>query len=351
MYVKKIMCLMLTLILAIIPLSACSSDENTKYAETRIVMDTPATLKAYGKNAKKAVQESFQRLDELDKMASPSISGSDVSKINAASGNSYVKVHAEIIKMIQTSIKYSKLSNGAFDITMGPLINLWGIGTDNAKLPSDAEIKAKLPLIGYDKISINEKGSSVMLEKSGMAIDLGGIAKGFAADEVLKIYKKYNINNGLINLGSSSIYAIGKNEESKPWSIGIKHPRSDEGQNFLGVIGISDEALSTSGDYERFFIKNGKRYHHILNPATGAPADTGVMSDTIIVDGDSTDRNMLADLLTTAVFVLGPEKGLKFAESLPGVTCEITTSDFKIYESSGFKGKFSNLNRDFTTAN
>ena len=118
-------------------------------------------------------------------------------KLIFASGKSYVKVHPEILKMVKTAIEYSKLSDGSFDITLGPIINLWGIGTDNERLPSDEEIKAKLKLVGYDQISINENDSSIMLKKEGMAIDLGGIAKGFAADEVLKIYKKYNIENGL----------------------------------------------------------------------------------------------------------------------------------------------------------
>lgn len=348
---RRFASLLIIFILLALPFSACTSNDNTKYEETKIVMDTPATLRAYGPNAQKAVQDGFKRLDEIDKMASPNIASSDVSKINAASGQSYVKVHNEIIKMVKTSVKYSSLSGGAWDITTGPIINLWGIGTEHAKIPSAAEINSKLPLVGYNKISINEKDSSIMLQKSGMAIDLGGIAKGFAADEVLKIYKKYNIKNGLINLGSSSIYAVGKNESGNDWSIGIKHPRSEEAQNYLGIIKISEEALSTSGDYERYFINDGKRYHHIINPATGAPADTGVMSDTIIVDGNNPDRNMLADILTTTVFILGPEKGIKFVESLPDVSCEITGTDFKVYQSSGFKGRISNLNNDFKLAN
>lgn len=351
---KKVSHLLMIISLFTLTLTSCASDNNnntnTKFEQTNIVMDTPVTLRAYGKNAQKAVEESFKRLTELDNMASSAISTSDVSKVNAASGKSYVKVHPEIMNMVETSLKYSKLSSGAWDITMGPIINLWGIGTDNEKLPSDAEIKARMPLIGYDKISVNEKDSSIMLQKQGMAIDLGGIAKGFAADEVLKIYKKYNIKNGLINLGSSSIYALGKNESGNPWSIGIKHPRSEESGNYLGIIKITNEALSTSGDYERYFIKDNKRYHHIMNPATGAPADTGVMSDTIIVDGNNPERNMLADLLTTTVFVLGPEKGLKFVEGLKDVSCEITSPDNKIYQTSSFKEKLSNLNKDFKLA-
>lgn len=359
---KKIVRALVICAVSIIFLVSCSNNNKTTgqssektndqpYQQTNTMMDTVITLKAYGPNAKAAVDESFKRVDELDKLASTTINTSDVYKINAAAGKEYVKVHPEIIKMIETSIKYSKLSGGAFDITTGPIINLWGIGTDEERLPSDSEIKSKLSLVGYNNISINKSDNSVMLQKTGMAIDLGGLAKGFAADEVLKIYDKYGIKKGLINLGSSTIYALGTNQDGKPWSVGIKHPRNDDSSTYLGIIRISNQALSTSGDYERFFIKNGKRYHHIMNSATGYPADTGVMSDTIIINNSVPDKNMVADILTTTVFVMGPEKGIQFANNIEDVSCEITTTDNKIYTTKGFKDKIMDLSSDFKFAN
>ncbi|EKQ57171.1 MULTISPECIES: FAD:protein FMN transferase [unclassified Clostridium] len=344
---KKIIYTLLVCIITSLNLSSCTNINNQYYEKSNIVMDTVVTLSAFGKNSKEAVEESFSRLRELEDMASTNINTSDVYKINSASGKDYVKVHPEIIKMIETSTKYSKLSDGAFDITLGPIINLWGIGTDNEKLPSDEDIKDKLHLVGYKKIDVNEKDSSVMLKESGMAIDLGGVAKGFAADEVLKIYKKYNIENGLINLGSSSIYAVGKNKDDNKWTIGIKHPRSEEANKYLGVIKLSNESLSTSGDYERYFMKDNKRYHHIMNTNTGYPIDNGVMSDTIVVSGDTEDGGMIADILTTTVFALGPEKGLELINNMSNVSCEITTTDYKIYASNGFKDRINNLNKDF----
>jgi len=314
-------------------------------------MDTAMQLEAFGPNAQKAVDESEKRLNELNDMASTTIASSDVSKINNAAGKKYVRVNPEIIKMIEDSQKYSKISNGYWDITVGPLVNLWGIGTSHARVPSDAEIKAKLPLVGYNKISINEKDNSIMLMQPGMAIDLGGIAKGFAADEVLKIYKKYNVQNGLIDLGSSSIYAVGKNSEGNLWSIGVQNPRSDDRQNYLGIIKISDKGISTSGDYERYFIQNGKRYFHIINPFTGYPVNNGVMSVTVIVDGSVPNNGMLADILSLTVFELGPEKGINLINSMPKVSCEVTTTDFKVHTSSMFKNNFSDLNGSFKFAN
>lgn len=350
---KKIICVLTACIISTVSLAGCSSfnkQANQVYEQSNVSMDTVITLKAYGPNAKAAVDEGLKKVDELDKMANPTINTSDVSKINTAAGKEYVKVHPEIVKMIKTSIQYSKLTGGAWDISVGPIINLWGIGTDKQRLPSDSEIKSKLTLVGYNNISINEADNSVMLQKQGMSIDLGGIAKGFAADEILKIFNKYGIQKGLISLGGSSIYAIGTNSENNPWSIGIKHPRSEDSQNYLGIVKISNQALSTSGDNERYFIENGKRYHHIMNPATGYPADTGVMSDTIIIDSSVPDKNMLADILTTTVFVLGPQKGIQFASSIPGVSCEVTATDNKIYTTKGFKDKITNLNKDFKFA-
>jgi thiamine biosynthesis lipoprotein len=255
---KKKSCIILACLLFILPLSACTNGNiysNQPYEKNFIAMDTAMKLNAFGPNGEKAVDESEKKLYELNDMASPTVATSDISKINNAAGKNYVKVHPEVIKMIEASQEYSKISNGLWDITVGPLVNLWGIGTANAKKPSDAQIKSKLPLIGYNKISVNEKDSSVMLMQPGMAIDLGGIAKGFAADEVLNIYKKYNIQNGLIDLGSSSIYAVGKNENGNPWSIGVKHPRSDDSSNYLGIIKISNAGISTSGDYQRFYTR------------------------------------------------------------------------------------------------
>jgi len=348
---KKIIYPLIICISIILICISCTSSKNKYYEKTNIVMDTAVTLNAYGENSKEAVEESFKKLDEINEMASANISTSDVFKINDASGKSYVKVHPEIFKMIKTSLEYSKLSDGAFDITLGPIINLWGIGTENERLPSDEEIKGKLPLVGYDKISVNENDSSIMLQKEGMAIDLGGVAKGFAADEVLKIYKKYKIENGLINLGSSSIYAIGKNKEKNDWAVGIKHPRNEDPNEYMGVIKLSNESLSTSGDYERCFIKDNKRYHHIIDPKTGYPADNGVMSDTIVIDGALEDNGMLADILTTTVFTLGPDKGLKLINSMSKISCEITTADYKVYTSEGFKDRVTKLNKDFNFGN
>lgn len=347
--IKKILAIGLSLFL-IIPMVSCSKkDEKVDKYATK--MDTIMHLTAYGPNASEAIDEAFKRVDEIEKIASSSIETSDVNKINEAAGKEYVKVHPEIVKIIKTSIEYSKISNGAFDITVSPLIKLWGIGTEQERVPADSEIKEKLALVGYKNISINESDNSVKLMKAGMAIDLGGVAKGFTADEIVKVFKKYGVNSAIINLGGSSIYTLGVKPDKTQWSVAIQNPRKEKNEGNIGIVKLNQGALSTSGDYQRFFIKDGKRYHHILDPFTGYPADAGVMSDTIRIDSSIPDCNMLADILTKVTFVSGVEKGMKIIDSIEGISCMAVTTDFKIYKSSKWDTKLEDLSSDFKLAN
>ncbi|MFU0828468.1 MAG: FAD:protein FMN transferase [Lachnoclostridium sp.] len=335
------------IILSSLFLVACSN-ANKEAEERAFKMDTIMDIKAYGPKADKAIKAAFQRIDEIEQLASASIETSDISKLNQAAGKGYVKVHPEILKMIQTAIKYSELSKGAFDITVGPLIKLWGIGTENERVPEDAEIEALLPLVGYKNISINEKESSIKLLKEGMSVDLGGIAKGYAADETVKILKEYGVKRAVISLGGSSVYTMGEKEDKSLWAVAVTHPRKSKDNQYACIVRMPEKALSTSGDYERYFIKDGKRYHHIINPFTGYPAESGVMSDTIVIDSDVADCNMLADILTKVTFVSGIEKGFQIIDTLPGVECMAITTDSKIYKSSGWEDGIEDISSDFS---
>ncbi|MFV0344548.1 MAG: FAD:protein FMN transferase [Anaerocolumna sp.] len=348
--IQKKLFLIIIFCTLLVTLMGCTSKEQI-YEQQEFKMDTIMNLKAYGSKAEQAIKKAYERIDEIEQMASAQIETSDVSKINASAGKAYVKVHSEIILMLQTAVKYSDLSEGAFDITVGPIIKLWGIGTDQERIPTDAEINETLNLVGYENISINAEESSVMLLKEGMSIDLGGIAKGFAADEVVKIFRESGVENALINLGGSSMYTLGVKPDKSLWSIAIQHPRKDKNGNYAGIIKMSSQALSTSGDYERYFIENGIRYHHIMNPFTGYPAVAGVMSDTIVISGDNPNGNMLADILTKVTFVSGVDKGLEIIDSLEGVECLAITTDNKIYKSSGWTLQVDDISSDFTTVN
>ncbi|SDM85962.1 thiamine biosynthesis lipoprotein [Megasphaera paucivorans] len=345
----RLICLAVSIVM--INCSGCSLRPEQSYDRSGIAMDTTISLKATGKEAKQAVDEGFAKIAELDSLASTTNPNSDVSRINEAAGKEYVQVDPAIYEMIAYSQQYSAKSQGEWDISIGPITTLWGIGTDQQHVPSDSEIAAALSKVNYKNIRLRSSDHSVMLAQPGMSIDLGGIAKGYAVDEVRKIYEAHHIEKGLINMGASSMYAVGTNKKGKPWNIGIKHPRSEKEGEYLGIVSIKNQALSTSGDYERFFIENGNRYFHIFDPRTGRPADSGIMSDTIIIDGSVEHAGMLSDLLTTAVFVLGPEKGRDLINDMDGVECEVTGTNGTVYVTDGFKKQFSDLNPDFHISN
>jgi len=331
--VKKVIAI---LMVVFIPLSliACGNN-NQQYTRTDFMMDTVIQVTAYGRNAKKAVDESMEKLKEIDNLMSSQKSGSDIQKINENAGKKYVKVNPETVYVIKTALKYGEISGGNFDITIAPLINLWGIGTDHAHVPTESQIKDAMKYINYKDVLLDEKNDEVKLSRKGMSIDLGGIAKGYAADEIENIMKENGVKHALINLGGSSVYLYGSKPDGSNWNIGIQNPFGDKGKYFAIVSG-KDMLIDTSGNYERYFIQNGKRYHHILNPFTGYPAESGVVSTTIV---STNIKSIDADALSTITFILGVDKGMKLIESMPGVDAIFVTPDYKVYATSGLKGK------------
>lgn len=335
------------ILLAVFTISGCTGIKDIKYEETHVKMGTTMTIQAYGDNGQAAVKDAFARIDEIEKLTSLNIESSDVNRINRESGTGYVKVHPDVLKIIKKAVEYSNLCGGAFDVTIGPVSELWGIGTQNQRIPSSEEIKSALSMVGYRNIAINESESSVMLKKPGMIIDLGGIAKGYAADRAVEVLKNYGIKKAIVNLGGSNVYVMGMKDTGKPWSVGLQHPRKEQGKGFLGILRVSDKVISTSGDYERYFIKDDKRYHHILDPATGYPAESGITAVSIVMDGSIADGSMDSDAISTAVFVLGPEKGMQLVKSMAGVECVIATSDNRILITPGLKDKIDTISEDY----
>ncbi|MBQ1867500.1 FAD:protein FMN transferase [Selenomonas sp.] len=342
--------IVLLLVMGTVLLTGCGRKEPVQ--KTVMVMDTVVTLTAVGEKADDAVRESIVRLQEIDGMASPHGENSDLKKLADAAGNgAWIPLHPEVFHMLEVSQEYSRISDGAWDVTAGPLVELWGIGTDKAKVPTETELAQAKAKTGWQKLELDPETKCARLREPGMSLDLGGIAKGFAADEVRKIYEQHGIRDGLINLGASSIYALGKNTKGGSWRVGIRHPRSEDKESRLGVVELSNAALSTSGDYERFFEQAGVRYHHILDPRTGRPANSGAVSDTIVVDGSLPDAGMISDLLTTAVFVLGPEEGKAFLAKLPteirGMICD---RRLQLRTAHGFDEILQQVQQDFSLA-
>jgi thiamine biosynthesis lipoprotein len=277
-------------------------------------------------NANKASLQAFQEIKRIETLMSPWLDLSDVTRINRSAGKEWVKVSPETMEVIKKAQEISELSEGGFDITVGPLIELWRKARREKIPPSIEEVKGKLDLVNFKNIEMDRDGK-VFLKKKGMAIDLGGIAKGYAVDRAFDLLKSHGYKNLIVNAGGD--LRVGGLKNNQPWSIGIQNPR--ESSKILARISVSDIAIATSGDYEKYFIYQGKRYHHILNPRDGFPAE-GCQSVTILFrDG------MTADALATAVFVLGAEKGYSLCQKLEGVDCLIVDKDGKVMLSHNLK--------------
>ena len=284
-------------------------------------------------------------LTDIDNKMSRQISDSEVSKINENAGLDYVQISDETYYVIKESINFSSISNDTFDISIGPLIDLWAIGTDNAKVPTENEIEEKLSLVNYKDILFDDDTKSIKLAKKDMKIDLGGIAKGYAADKIYEyLSEDEKLESALINLGGN-IYVLGTKTNNQPFSIGIQDPTKPRG-NSIGNIKVSDKSVVTSGIYERYIEKNNKIYHHMLDPHTGYPFDNNLSSVTIV-----SDKSIICDALSTTTFGLGVEKGLNLVESLDGVDAIFITNDKKIYLSDNLKDKFNLTDDSFTIIN
>ena len=287
--------------------------------KTEYLLDTVITITAYGKNAEKATDEAFSEIKRLDNLLNAFSDKSEISKINKNASNSFVTTTPEVYHLIKYATELSKKTDGAFDITLKPVSDLWGIGTENARVPHDTEIEEAIKKTGAEKLEFDDLSSSVRFKVQGMAIDLGGIAKGYAGSRASEILKLNGIENALLDLGGN-ISAIGKRPLSlfeaiksggfyKPFIIGIQNPDAARGDTIHTYTATEDVFIITSGSYERFFEANGKRYHHILDPKTGNPAESGIKSTTII-----TKDGALGDALSTAAFVLGKDGAEKIAD-------------------------------------
>lgn len=293
------------------------------------------------KTGEKILEECGSILMDIDNKMSNTIKSSDVSKINKNAGKAYTKVSKDTYYVIKESIEFSNISNDTFDISVGPLIDLWSIGTDNAKVPNKEEIENILPLVDYSKILLNDENLSVKLSEKNMKIDLGGIAKGYAADKIYDYLKSENIKSAIINLGGN-ILTLGSKNNDQPFSIGIQDPTMPRG-NSIGNIKVSNKSVVTSGIYERYIEKDNKIYHHMLNPHTGYPFENNLNSVTIV-----SDESIICDALSTTTFGLGLDNGMKLIESLNNVDAIFITKNKKIYLSSNLKDKFNLTDTSFS---
>jgi thiamine biosynthesis lipoprotein len=277
----------------------------------RILMDTVVTIRIYdgqaSESAQKAVSAAFGEMERLEGLLSVWMPSSDVSRINDAAGGGLVSVNPETWQAISAAQEISRLTDGAFDISIGAVMQLWSFQTEEALMPAEAAIQRNLRLVGSHQVLLDSANIKVGLRERGAAIDLGGAAKGFAVDRVKEVLKEHGVETALVDAGGD-IALLGRKPHGETWKIGIRHPRSP-GET-IEVLEVDSGAVATSGDYERCFFQDGVRYHHILDPKTGLPA-RGAISVTILAN-----TALEADILSTAVFVLGPERGMTLIEQL-----------------------------------
>ena len=274
-------------------------------------------------SAREAALQGFHEIKRIEQLMSPRIDSSDVSKINRSAGKEWVKVSKETIEVVLKAREISEFSEGAFDITIGPLSHLWRIAREKRELPPSAEMRKGLALIDFKAISADSEGR-VFLKKTEMAIDLGGIAKGYTVDQAFELLRSLGYSNLIVNAGGD--LRVGGLRFGQPWIIGIQDPRASEKP--MTRVEVTEAAIATSGDYERFFLYRGKRYHHIINPKDSLPAET--CQSATIIGKDA----MTVDALTTAVFVLGGEKGYALCRRI-GVDCLIVDKKGKVMVSPG----------------
>ena len=310
-----------------------TNSENT-INETFFALGTINNIKIFDSGKSDVIAEAIEKVYEIDDRMSAFKDTSDISKLSKNAGNGFQEIHEDTFELIKRAIEFSFLSNGAFDITIRPLVELWGINKKESYVPSDIEIQEALNLVNYKDILFDKKSLGVSLKKPGQAIDLGGIAKGFAADEVKRILTENGIKSALINLGGN-VVTIGNRPDGKQWQIGIQNPLAPTGQ-YLGVLSAENKTIVTSGSNERFFIKDGIRYHHILDPRTGKPANSGLLSVTAVCTC-STD----ADALTTALFILGPEMSVPLLNTI-NAEAIFVSEDLSVIVSQGLKSNFRN---------
>ena len=283
---------------------SCAQQETSRID---FALGTVCSVTLFEEGQKNIYDEIFARIREIENLMSVNIADSDVSRINAAAGIEPVQVQEDTYKVIERSVYFAELSGGALDPTVGPLVSLWDI-SGKPRVPTNEEIKSVLPLINWRNVEMYARLNSVYLTQKGMALDLGSIAKGYAADEAAKIIKSHNIKRAKIDLGGN-IIMIGAKHDNTPWKVGIQDPGENKG-SVIGILQIPEKTVVTSGVYERNFLKDGEFYHHLLSVTDGHPVNNGLLSVTIIAD-----ISMDADALSTAVFVLGYEKGLSLLEN------------------------------------
>lgn len=330
---KRIVCLLLAM-LAALSLTACGRGEEPEKQEL-FAMDTYMSLIAYGDGARDALAAAAREINRLERELSRTVSTSDVYQLNAGGSAS---VSDETAALLAAAVEYSEKTGGLFDVTIAPLVTLWGITTDSPRVPSQGEIDALLPLVGSDHIRLD--GDTVTLD-TGCAVDLGGIAKGYASDRVAEILRQNAVTGAAVSLGGN-VYVCGQKPDGTGWSVAVQDPKNTD--SYALTLELTDTFAVTSGGYQRFFTgEDGTVYQHILDPRTGRPAETDLLSVTVIAQNGT-----MADAYSTALYVMGEQGACDFwRQSAAAFDLVLVMSDGRVLYTPGLEGHISQKGADY----
>jgi len=294
-------------------------------------MGTEMAHKAFGRHSVKALRAVENEAKRLERLLSRFLPESDISRINRSAGVKREKISSETYEILSCAMECSVISQGLFDITVGPLADLWDY-KHASEPPANDRIELVLPLVGYKGLELDAVQKTAGLKNPGQSVDLGGVGKGFASDRFMEIFQEYGVTSAFSNIGGN-VSTLGNKPDGSPWRVGIRHPRLN---GLIGAVAVTGKAVVTSGDYERYFFdKEGRRFHHILNPITGYPAESGLVSVTVVADSA-----MTADALSTAVFVAGLERGLALIKKYPRVEAVLVDAKLRVYVTRGLRQCF-----------
>ena len=314
---KRLACLLLAC-LTVLALAACGAKKPQEIS--LFAMDTYMTLAAYGDNAGEALTAASQEINRLEATLSRTIDTSDVSRLNAGEA---VAVQQETRELLTRALALADETGGTFDMTVAPLVALWGITSDAPHVPTQEEIDALLPLVGGEHVHMDD---AVTLD-TGCAVDLGGIAKGYASGQVAHILRAYDVTSAVVSLGGN-VYVCGSRPDGAPWNVGIQDPA---GTGYAATVALTDCFAVTSGGYQRYFVaEDGTVYQHILDPRTGRPADSDLLSVTVI-----SDDGTAADAYSTALYVMGEQEAVSFWRAHGGFDLILITADGRLLYTPG----------------
>lgn len=321
---KKMLALTSAALIAFSAVSCTSPSESESLSETGMYFDTVVTVEAWG-TTRDVLENCMDMCEKYEQLFSAHIETSEISEINRAAGRP-VEVSPETAELIQLGCRFGELTDGKFDITIAPASMLWDFHhADNPVVPDSGKLKEAASHTDYRCVHVD--GCTVTLSDPDAMIDPGGIAKGYIADRIKEYLQSQGVGHALINLGGNML-AVGGRYDGADFRIGIQEPFADSG-TVIAAVSVSDASVVSSGNYERYFEKDGVLYHHILDPDTGMPADTGLYQVTVLSESSAE-----GDALSTACFLLGPEKGMELIRSLDGVEAVFVTDDMEILLSS-----------------